>query len=739
MDNAADSKLLNRDPVLAQVNRILESPQFVRSGQLRRLFHYLVTETLAGRADGLTGCAIALDVLNRGCDFDPSTDPVVRSEARRLRQKLDEFYLTGGINDPIVIQIPKGSYVPVWSLREPPASAGAISSHHNDGGPCAVTAQGAPAERRQVGRRLGSRWTAAVSIALFLAAMLIFVQFASRGTDAAAGGVATWEPLKYLTAYPGAESDASISPDGNMIAFTRRLPAQEQSDIWVRSIDVENGLQITANPANDGSPSWSPDGRLIAFVRRLPGLRIAQIILVPPLGGSERVLAQFPSGWSSRLAWSPGGESIALPEGRAGGDVGGISLTSVHTGNVRRIVRREFAGAPAFSSDGARLVYFAVGTIYSIGRDGLDERILVSGVKQFAGLAMCPSGSGVMYIAQGALWRVPLEGGGSEFVRSLSPNAANPAYGPKGVLLYDEAYNQVDTLLLNWARKDIQIRPAITSSRADTAARFSPDGTRIAFVSDRTGTEVIWTARVDGSGEKPLTGTLARSSAPSWSPDGSSVVFHTHVHGGMAIFSVDANSGTLRRITESVANDTRPSFSPDGNWIYFGSNRSGAREVWKVPTAGEVLAPGSAVQVTSDGGFCPAVSADGKYVYYSKTSSNGGSPNQNSIWRQALSGGKAHPVVEPVVADPCGWSIESDGLYFISRVTDRTADLWAIYRVALSGGRTSLVSELPFVPHLNGGYGFDARAEQSQALIPVVSGSDGALITVRNLRCHGKK
>lgn len=735
MDKVAESKLSNRDPVLDQVDRILQSPQFVRSRQLSKLLRHLVTETLAGRAEGLTGWAIALDVLGRGRDFDPTTDPVVRSEARRLRQKLGEFYLSAGRNDPIVIQVPKGSYVPTWSRREPQASPFTISSYDDHDRPPNVAVQASKTDRGQTWHHLASPWSKAVTVAFLLAAGLTYVPFSSRGTDAAVWRGATWEPLTYLTSYPGTESHAGISPDGTTLAFTRRLPSQEQGDIWVRSIEEENPLQITANPANDEGPSWSPDGRFIAFVRGLPGQSMAQLILVSPLGGREQVLAHFPSGWSSRVAWSPDGESIALSEGRAGADVGGISLASVHTGGIDRIVRREFAGEPAFSSTGARLVYFAVDTIYSVTRDGLDERILISGLKQFAGLTVCPSGRGVMYISQGALWRVQLAGGRPEFVRSLSLNAANPAYGPKGELLYDESYARVDTLLVDWARTDIPIRSVVASSGADTAARFSPNGSRIAFVSDRTGTEVIWTAGVDGSDERPLTGTLARSSAPSWSPDGSSIVFHAHLRGGMAIFTVDVNSGKLRRITKSVANDTRPSFSPDGNWIYFGSNRSGAREVWKVPTAGELLAPGSGVQVTRDGGFCPAVSADGKYIYYSKTSPSGGSPNQNTIWRLALDGGKAQPVVEPVLASPCGWSVESDGLYFLSQVTGHTTDLWAIYRVAFPSGRTSLVSELPFVPHLNGGYSFDVSA-QSHALVPVVSGSEGRITTVRNPGCH---
>ncbi|HSA80984.1 MAG TPA: hypothetical protein VLE23_09180 [Geminicoccaceae bacterium] len=97
----------------AQLQRILDSASFEASERRRRFLRYVVEEMLAGRADRLKGYSIATAVFERDDSFDPQTDPVVRLEAGRLRRALEHYYLTAGRNDPMRIEIPKGSYVPI--------------------------------------------------------------------------------------------------------------------------------------------------------------------------------------------------------------------------------------------------------------------------------------------------------------------------------------------------------------------------------------------------------------------------------------------------------------------------------------------------------------------------------------------------------------------------------------------------------------------------------------------------
>ncbi len=95
------------------LDRILQSPDFHATPRSRRFLTYVVEETLAGRAERIKSFSIATDVFGRGSDFDAHSDPIVRLEAGRLRRALEQYYLKAGREDPLIISIPKGGYVPL--------------------------------------------------------------------------------------------------------------------------------------------------------------------------------------------------------------------------------------------------------------------------------------------------------------------------------------------------------------------------------------------------------------------------------------------------------------------------------------------------------------------------------------------------------------------------------------------------------------------------------------------------
>ncbi len=103
--------------VRAQIARIVNHPEFSASEKRSEFLEYIVEETLAGREARIKGDAIAISVFGRGDDFDARTDPIVRLEARRLRRDLEHYYHVAGQDDPIIVTIPKGSYVPHFEER----------------------------------------------------------------------------------------------------------------------------------------------------------------------------------------------------------------------------------------------------------------------------------------------------------------------------------------------------------------------------------------------------------------------------------------------------------------------------------------------------------------------------------------------------------------------------------------------------------------------------------------------
>jgi TolB-like protein/tetratricopeptide (TPR) repeat protein len=108
------------DEVRRELDRILSSQHFPASQKRREFLRYIVEEALDGRADRLKGYSVALAVFGRDETFDPNADPVVRLEARRLRRDLDSYYVHAGVNDPVRISIPKGSYAPSLEWQHKP-------------------------------------------------------------------------------------------------------------------------------------------------------------------------------------------------------------------------------------------------------------------------------------------------------------------------------------------------------------------------------------------------------------------------------------------------------------------------------------------------------------------------------------------------------------------------------------------------------------------------------------------
>jgi len=109
------TKPFSAEEVNLQAQRILDHVTFRNSPTLSSFLKFVISETVQGRERQIKEYVIAMNVLNRSRDFKPNEDAVVRIHAGRLRRALNEYYITNGINDPIIIQIPKGSYVPEFS------------------------------------------------------------------------------------------------------------------------------------------------------------------------------------------------------------------------------------------------------------------------------------------------------------------------------------------------------------------------------------------------------------------------------------------------------------------------------------------------------------------------------------------------------------------------------------------------------------------------------------------------
>jgi dipeptidyl aminopeptidase/acylaminoacyl peptidase len=172
----------------------------------------------------------------------------------------------------------------------------------------------------------------------------------------------------------------------------------------------------------------------------------------------------------------------------------------------------------------------------------------------------------------------------------------------------------------------------IASTLDDHNPDFSPDGTRIAFASTRSGSEEIWVANADGSAPTQMTSMGGpNTSNARWSPDGRTILFNSRRTGSSDLYLLDVATHAMRRLTDDAADEFEARWSRDGKWIYFVSRRSGRAEVWKMAAPGDAPGggaaaggaagggtvgggAGAAVQVTRQGGGAAFESADGRAI-----------------------------------------------------------------------------------------------------------------------------
>ena len=105
------------DHIQTQLERILDSEGFSSSRRLCQFLRYVVEHTLQGQADQIKQYTVGVEAMGFPTTFDPQANPTVRIHARKLRRELDRYYLTEGRDDPILIEIPKGAYVPVFRIK----------------------------------------------------------------------------------------------------------------------------------------------------------------------------------------------------------------------------------------------------------------------------------------------------------------------------------------------------------------------------------------------------------------------------------------------------------------------------------------------------------------------------------------------------------------------------------------------------------------------------------------------
>ena len=678
---AQDPRELPDAVVRAELERILASEVFSRSQQLRRFLSFIVEQRLTGQGHSLKEAVLAHELYGKGTDFDGGADPVVRVDARRLRDKLREYY--EGRTDPVVISLPKGSYVPAFEANS------AVPVHRV---PPVV-----PAESPRIPplSRIRLMWIAVGVLAVVAAAFAVPLAWRALRP------VSVPVQLLPLASYSGVESQPALSPDGNLVAFAWSGSGDDApTDIYVKAVESEALRRLTATPVSETGPAWSHDGHSIAFVRDGEG-----VFTMSQLGGTERRV----SASGTHVAWAGDSKSVLVRDREDAGPFG-IYQVFLDTLERRRLTRAPVgAGDYRFevSPDGGTLGFIryekvGVADVYVVPMAGGQPRRLSNWNATIDGLSWTPDGREIVYSvrepAADRLWRIPANSAtlarGTPIAdipsAARNPSISRSSRGQPARLAFQTITNDFDLRLTDLHARPVNdtfaSQPVSSSTRIEGSARFSPDGNRIAFASFRSRAVEVWVSQRDGSGLQQLT-TLGADGVliGDWSPDGTRIAFEAAIDGNSDVYLVGADGGHLRRLTTEPSIDGVPAWSSDGHWIYFASTRAGpVPDIWRVSLNGD-----TPVRVTHNGGFQPIESSDGKYVFYLDRWP-GGLPMEGKVMRMALAGGHEELVLERV--RPFLWSVADTGIVFLTREAD--FDAIDVYR--FSDQRVARLGRLDF-------------------------------------------
>jgi serine/threonine protein kinase/Tol biopolymer transport system component len=541
-----------------------------------------------------------------------------------------------------------------------------------------------------------------------------------------------------LTNYVGYQGQPTLSPDGNQFAFVWDGGVDGPTQLYVRTVAGGAPLRLTNTPGSSvDSPAWSPDGQTIAFVRWKTGSTTGDLMLISPLGGTERKIDE---GSIRYIDWSPDGKWLYFTE-RVSPQSSGIFVNS-STGGQRHLLvdppgERNGDRMPSVSPDGQKLVF--VRSFADFNEDlfvvdlrngehaGAPRRLTF---EHRAGWSPRWTengedviyGSGVAYRAL-RLYRVRATGGtpspllliGADSVQDLAIARSGHR------LIYGRTRRDVN--MYKMALPD-ETTPAgspsqfLSTTRSQRSLTFSPDGKRVVFASNRLGEGQIFVADADGSNVMPLTNFKSGvTGSPKWSPDSRSIVFDARPEVASGVYSIRADGSNPQRLTDNPLESHTPCYSADGRWIYFASTRSGQSQLYRMPVSG-----GDAVQITRNGAYSPLASPDKLWIYYPKA--GGG------LWKTPVDGGDEILVLPPQTILGDYFTVTRLGIYYASRFdpVSRTIPL-RLYRFA--DGKTIDIAH--FDHELQGGQ-FSVSPDERWFAWSQVDSSVDDLVLVENFR-----
>ena len=519
------------------------------------------------------------------------------------------------------------------------------------------------------------RWTLAVAASLIVFAAAVIVIGHLRGSAPATTPAAhawTVSERRVITSDPGAERRPQLSPDGTRVAFA--APDRvTQTRVVVRSIEPSQVVPITnGGTAQEMLPSWSPDGDRIAFER--VSENGCMMYVASSLGGDEREVGACRDMTVNYFDWTPDGHALITAQSRTGGGDLALVKLDLDSGN------REFLDYartdedqdldPHYSPDGTFIAFrrgvAPYSDLYAMPAAGGEVRQVTHIASRIRGHTWTHDGHALVFASNFggsmALYAVDVDTGRIESL-GVSPAEYPDAARDADTIAYEIPRTQNQLTEISLVGGHVQTLAPSTGS--DYAAALSPDGARLAFVSDRGGRSQLWlydrgsqaVTPLSDAGENPMFW-------PRWRAD------------GKAIVAVLIDAPAKRQLVEiDVATRRQRVLSNDDEYVLFGgygaepdtylvgagaSGRNNELVLLKHPGARDE----SRRRIASGVAFAQ-VDADAHAVYYTVSSGEG-------LYRFDLNTGEQRFVTAKVSSTTTlGWRVVDGHIWYLTGVEVR--------------------------------------------------------------------